>query len=287
MWLNIMHHRRKRPNILVWSAISQFHQKVHMSVLVMATNWNVISWLSFLISHRSRWTSHICTRTTQIWTCSAEILHGLYQMLKIQPIGYTQSTFVSWIFFRHSDEFTRITIQNYCCFKRNHEHLVFDVQMCIAYAADMKWKRNCFQDNGASKKRYKFNYDGDWMFKMDGKNKKNHWESHISKSNKKQRKKKPKRECSSCYFRFVCQFITWNSLCILDEGVYNTYIIDTDYREWALIMHCAEKEKSNRYLSALMLSRTPTIGNNVINFLRFFSFSFVHHIFRSKYRRVS
>lgn len=55
----------------------------------------------------------------------------------------------------------------------------------------------------------------------------------------------------------------------IDEGVYNTYIIDTDYREWALIMHCAEKPKSNRYLSALMLSRTPTIGVNVINFLRF------------------
>lgn len=53
-----------------------------------------------------------------------------------------------------------------------------------------------------------------------------------------------------------------------DEGVYNTYIIDTDYREWALIMHCAEKPKSNRYLSALMLSRTPTVGPNVISFLR-------------------
>lgn len=56
---------------------------------------------------------------------------------------------------------------------------------------------------------------------------------------------------------------------LLDEGVYNTYIIDTDYTEWALIMHCAEKAKSNRYLSALMLSRTPSIGINVINFLRF------------------
>lgn len=55
----------------------------------------------------------------------------------------------------------------------------------------------------------------------------------------------------------------------LDEGVYNTYVIDTDYREWALVMHCAEKPKSNRYLSALMLSRTPTVGINVINFLRF------------------
>lgn len=63
----------------------------------------------------------------------------------------------------------------------------------------------------------------------------------------------------------------------LDEGVYNTYIIDTDYTEWALIMHCAEKAKSNRYLSALMLSRTPSIGINVINFLRFLFSVFIVH----------
>lgn len=54
-----------------------------------------------------------------------------------------------------------------------------------------------------------------------------------------------------------------------DEGIYNTYIIDTDYQEWALIMHCAEKERSNRYLSALMLSRTPTVPKNVKSFLRY------------------
>lgn len=54
-----------------------------------------------------------------------------------------------------------------------------------------------------------------------------------------------------------------------DEGIYNTYVIDTDYREWALIMHCAEKPKSNHYLSALMLSRTPTVNVQVRNFLRF------------------
>ncbi|XP_058127080.1 uncharacterized protein LOC131290498 [Anopheles ziemanni] len=52
------------------------------------------------------------------------------------------------------------------------------------------------------------------------------------------------------------------------EEVYNTYVIDTDYRSWALLMHCAEKTNSQKYLSALMLSREPTLGQNVINFLR-------------------
>ncbi|XP_053698372.1 apolipoprotein D [Sabethes cyaneus] len=52
------------------------------------------------------------------------------------------------------------------------------------------------------------------------------------------------------------------------EEVYNTYVIDTDYRSWGLIMHCAEKTKTQKYLSALMLSREPTLTTNVINFLR-------------------
>lgn len=73
---------------------------------------------------------------------------------------------------------------------------------------------------------------------------------------------------SNVMFAWLCVFSF-----SVDEGVYNTYIIDTDYREWALVMHCAEKPKSNRYLSALMLSRTPTIGINVINFLRFECFN--------------
>lgn len=55
---------------------------------------------------------------------------------------------------------------------------------------------------------------------------------------------------------------------IADEGVYNTYVIDTDYENWALIMHCAEKKKYTRYLSAFMMSRTGSLGNNVKVFLR-------------------
>uniref|UniRef100_A0A8D8C4Q4 Apolipoprotein D n=1 Tax=Culex pipiens TaxID=7175 RepID=A0A8D8C4Q4_CULPI len=52
------------------------------------------------------------------------------------------------------------------------------------------------------------------------------------------------------------------------EEIYNTYVIDTDYKSWGLIMHCAEKTKAQKYLSALMLSRTPDLTPNVVNFLR-------------------
>lgn len=54
----------------------------------------------------------------------------------------------------------------------------------------------------------------------------------------------------------------------LDEGVYNTYVIDYLNDEWALLMHCAEKKKNSRYLSALMLSRKSSLGTNVKSFLR-------------------
>ncbi|XP_052861590.1 uncharacterized protein LOC128268509 [Anopheles cruzii] len=52
------------------------------------------------------------------------------------------------------------------------------------------------------------------------------------------------------------------------EEIYNTYVIDTDYGSWALLMHCAEKTKSQKYLSALMLSREPILAPNVVAFLR-------------------
>lgn len=55
---------------------------------------------------------------------------------------------------------------------------------------------------------------------------------------------------------------------ILDEGIYNTYVLDTDYKTWALIMHCAEKARSPKYLSALLLARTPKLAVNEVSFLR-------------------
>lgn len=53
-----------------------------------------------------------------------------------------------------------------------------------------------------------------------------------------------------------------------DEGAYNTYVIDFFQNDWILLMHCAEKIKYSRYLSALLLSRKSTLGTNVKSFLR-------------------
>ncbi|XP_050293472.1 apolipoprotein D [Anthonomus grandis grandis] len=52
------------------------------------------------------------------------------------------------------------------------------------------------------------------------------------------------------------------------EGVYNTFVLDSDYISWALLLHCAEKSKVPRYLSSFIMSREPTLGVNVISYLR-------------------
>ncbi|XP_011864515.1 PREDICTED: apolipoprotein D [Vollenhovia emeryi] len=52
------------------------------------------------------------------------------------------------------------------------------------------------------------------------------------------------------------------------EGVYNTYVLDSDYKSWALLMHCAEKSESPRYLSSFIMSREVSLGANVISYLR-------------------
>jgi len=52
------------------------------------------------------------------------------------------------------------------------------------------------------------------------------------------------------------------------EGVYNTFVLDSDYTSWLLLLHCAEKSKSPRYLSSLILSRNSMLGINVVSYLR-------------------
>ncbi|KAK9702940.1 hypothetical protein QE152_g29633 [Popillia japonica] len=52
------------------------------------------------------------------------------------------------------------------------------------------------------------------------------------------------------------------------EGVYNTFVLDSDYNSWALLLHCAEKSKSPRYLSSFIMSREAILGKNVISYLR-------------------
>ncbi|KAL3280261.1 hypothetical protein HHI36_017756 [Cryptolaemus montrouzieri] len=52
------------------------------------------------------------------------------------------------------------------------------------------------------------------------------------------------------------------------EGIYNTYILDSDYKSWALLLHCAEKKKVTRYLSSFIMSRKPTLGANEKAYLK-------------------
>ncbi|XP_026293640.1 uncharacterized protein LOC113217797 isoform X1 [Frankliniella occidentalis] len=52
------------------------------------------------------------------------------------------------------------------------------------------------------------------------------------------------------------------------QGVYNTYVLDSDYTTWALLLHCAEQEGSLRYLSSFILSREPDLPANVQAYLR-------------------
>lgn len=57
-------------------------------------------------------------------------------------------------------------------------------------------------------------------------------------------------------------------LCFQDEEIYNTYVLATDYKTWALLMHCAEKKKSPRYMSSYIMSRQNSLEPNVISYLR-------------------
>ncbi|KAG6458042.1 hypothetical protein O3G_MSEX010630 [Manduca sexta] len=52
------------------------------------------------------------------------------------------------------------------------------------------------------------------------------------------------------------------------DGIYNTYVLDTEYKTWALLLHCAEKTEAERYLTAFVLSRTTSLPKNVMAYLR-------------------
>nr|CAD7410213.1 unnamed protein product [Timema poppensis] len=52
------------------------------------------------------------------------------------------------------------------------------------------------------------------------------------------------------------------------EGVYNTYVLDWEPKSWALLLHCAEKSGSPRYLSSFIMSRRPDVAPNVVSYLR-------------------
>ncbi|KAJ2947556.1 hypothetical protein O0L34_g17346 [Tuta absoluta] len=52
------------------------------------------------------------------------------------------------------------------------------------------------------------------------------------------------------------------------DGIYNTYVLDTEYKTWALLLHCAEQREGARYLSAFVLSRKTSLPKNVMAYLR-------------------
>ncbi|XP_050429089.1 uncharacterized protein LOC126838597 [Adelges cooleyi] len=51
------------------------------------------------------------------------------------------------------------------------------------------------------------------------------------------------------------------------EGVYNTYVLDCK-DTWAVLLHCAEKPSSPRYLSTILLSRDKAVPVNVRSYVR-------------------
>lgn len=56
-----------------------------------------------------------------------------------------------------------------------------------------------------------------------------------------------------------------------DEGIYNTYVLDIDVngdKSWVLLLHCAEKSGTARYLSSFIMGRRSTLPVNVIAYLQ-------------------
>jgi len=55
---------------------------------------------------------------------------------------------------------------------------------------------------------------------------------------------------------------------IVDKGVYNTDVIDTDYTNWLIILHCADSESEKKFLSTFVLSRNPRLDKLTTAYLR-------------------
>ncbi|XP_041989053.1 uncharacterized protein LOC121740429 [Aricia agestis] len=60
----------------------------------------------------------------------------------------------------------------------------------------------------------------------------------------------------------------WTHAEMTYDGIYNTYVLDTEYKTWSLLLHCAEQREGARYLSAFVLSRNTTLPKNVMAYLR-------------------
>jgi hypothetical protein len=53
-----------------------------------------------------------------------------------------------------------------------------------------------------------------------------------------------------------------------DQGIYNTDVIDTDYSNWLLLLHCSDPEPNKKFLSSFVLSRTPNLDKMTTDYLK-------------------
>ena len=54
----------------------------------------------------------------------------------------------------------------------------------------------------------------------------------------------------------------------VDDGFYDTYVLDTQHNEWLLLLHCAEKENKPRYLFSFIMSRNYEMRSLVTFYLK-------------------
>ncbi|CAG7716857.1 unnamed protein product [Allacma fusca] len=52
------------------------------------------------------------------------------------------------------------------------------------------------------------------------------------------------------------------------KGVYNTDVVDTDYDNWLLLLHCSDTDSSKKFLSTFILGRQPQLDVMTTNYLR-------------------
>lgn len=51
-------------------------------------------------------------------------------------------------------------------------------------------------------------------------------------------------------------------------GIYNTDVIDTDYDNWLVLLHCSDLESDKKFLSSFVLSRTAYLDKMTTDYLR-------------------
>ena len=68
-------------------------------------------------------------------------------------------------------------------------------------------------------------------------------------------------------FFFICNAFEVY-LIYLDRGIYNTDVVDTDYDNWLLLLHCSDPEPNQKFLSTFVLSRSPSLDKTTLDYLR-------------------